>query len=314
MRRLHANLLLLMAALIWGVTFSLQQMAMAHIGPAYFTGLRFALGAMVLVPLAVWEVRKLREQKHAQAQHAQVHWHLGRFHVVGLIATGCALFMGAWLQQVGIASTTVANAGFLTALYVPLTPVLALIFLRRPPHPAIWPAAAACLGGAYLMAGGSLDVMRDGDLWVVAGALFWALHILLVGVMSMRTGAPFLVSCVQFTVCGVLGLTLGGVTESLTWDGVMGALPMIAFAGLFSTAVGFTLQVVGQRHTPAADAAVILSAETVFAALAGAMLLGERLGMLELTGGALILAGVLAVELLPLWARQRARARAEVRE
>ena len=304
MRRLYANLLLLLAALIWGATFALQKMAMAHIGPAYFTGLRFALGALVLLPLAVWEVRKLRAHSYEQGP-----WHLTPMHMVGLLATGCALFFGAWLQQVGIKSTTVANAGFLTALYVPLTPVLALLLLRRAPHPAIWPAAAACQGGAYLIAGGALDVMRDGDAWVVAGALFWALHILLVGAMSMRTGAPFLVSCVQFSVCGALGLAWGGVAEVLTWDGVIGALPMIAFAGLFSTAVGFTLQVVGQRHTPAADAAVILSAETVFAVLAGALLLGERLDALTLSGGALILAGVLAVELLPLWARQRARAR-----
>lgn len=300
MRRLHANLLLLIAALIWGVTFSLQQMAMAHIGPAYFTGIRFALGAMALLPLAIWEVRKLRKQSD---------WQLARPHMAGMLAVGCALFLGAWLQQVGIASTTVANAGFLTALYVPMTPILALIFLRRLPHPAIWPAAAACLGGAYLMAGGSMDVMRDGDLWVIGGALFWALHILLVGWVSMRTGAPFLISCVQFSVCGVLGLSWGGVAEVITWDGFMGALPMIAFAGLFSTAVGFTLQVVGQRHTPAADAAVILSAETVFAVLAGAVLLDERIGALGLAGGALILAGVLAVELLPLWARKRRKAR-----
>ena len=301
MRRLHANLLLLIAALIWGVTFSLQQMAMAHIGPAYFTGIRFALGAVALLPLAIWEVRKLQKQSD---------WKLERPHMAGMLAVGCALFLGAWLQQVGIASTTVANAGFLTALYVPLTPVLALLFLRRSPHPAIWPAAAACMGGAYLMAGGSMDVMRDGDLWVIGGALFWAIHILLVGWVSMRTGAPFLISCVQFSVCGVLGLSWGGVAEVITWDGFMGALPMIAFAGLFSTAVGFTLQVVGQRHTPAADAAVILSAETVFAVLAGAVLLGERIGALGLAGGALILAGVLAVELLPLWARKRRKARA----
>jgi drug/metabolite transporter (DMT)-like permease len=296
MRRLHANLLMLTAALIWGVTFSFQQMAMEHIGAAYFTGLRFALGALALLPLAVWEVRRLKARRG---------WRLSRLEAIGLVVTGGVLFMGAWLQQVGITSTTVANAGFLTALYVPLTPVLALLVLRRPPHPAIWPAAVACLGGAYLMAGGSLDVLREGDLWVIGGSVFWACHILLVGAMSMRTGAPFLLSCVQFAVCGLLGLVWGGATETLTWDGVSGALPMILFAGLFSTSVGFTLQVIGQRHTPAADASVILSSETVFAALAAAVLLDERLGALTLIGGALILAGVLAVELLPLWAQQR---------
>ena len=296
MRRLHANLLLLAAALVWGGGFSVQQMAMAHMGAAYFTGLRFALAALALVPLALWEARRMRAQGARR---------LTRLDGLGMMATGCFLFVAAWLQQVGIKGTTVANAGFLTALYVPLTPVLALLVLRRAPHPAIWPAAAACLGGAYLMAGGALDDLREGDLWVVAGALFWAGHILVVGTMSMRTGAPFLVSAVQFAMCGVLGALLGGATETISWEGVQAALPMIVYAGLFSAAVGFTLQVVGQRHTPAADAAVILSAETVFAALAGAALLGERLNALEFAGGALILAGVLSVELLPLWAKKR---------
>lgn len=302
MRRLHANLLLLLAALIWGVGFSVQSMAMAYVSEAYFTGLRFVLAALALVPFAVWEVRKLRARP---PQPDQPSWTLTRLDALGMVATGTILFFAAWLQQVGIKGTTVANAGFLTALYVPLTPVLALVVLRRAPHPAIWPAAAACLGGAYLMAGGSLDVMRDGDVWVIGGAAFWACHILIVGAMSMRTGAPFLVSGVQFAVCAVWGLAWGGATETLSWAGVMEAWPMIVYTGLFSAGAGFTLQVVGQRHTPAADAAVILSAETVFAALAGAVLLGEHLGPLTLVGGSLILAGVLAVELLPLWAKQR---------
>lgn len=299
MRRLHANLLLLVAALIWGVTFSIQQMAMEHIGPTLFTGFRFIMGALVVLPLAVMEVRKKR---------AQESWSLDRGAVPWLVLTGCVLFLAALLQQIGIGGTTVANAGFLTALYVPLTPVLAFLILRQKPHPAIWPAAAACLGGAYMMAGGALDVMREGDVWVIAGALFWATHILLIGAMNARTDAPFVISLVQFSVCGVLGMAWGGATESLSWDGLVGAAPMLAFSGLLSVGMGFTLQVVGQRHTPAADASVILSAETVFAALAGAVLLGERLGALDISGGALILSGVLAVELLPLMlAKVRAR-------
>lgn len=291
MRRLHANLLLLLAALIWGVTFSIQQMAMEHIGPILFTGIRFCMGALVVLPLALREIRTKRTREG---------WSLDRGALPWLAATGTVLFMASLFQQFGIALTTVANAGFLTALYVPLTPVLAMIVLRQIPHPAIWPAAAACLSGAYLMSGGVLDDIRAGDAWVILGALFWAVHILLIGAMTQRVGAPFVISCVQFTVCGVWGMVWGGVSETLTLDALIGAAPMLAFSGLLSVGVGFTLQVVGQRHTPAADASIILSAETVFAALAGAVLLGESLGVLEWSGGALILGGVLAVELLPL--------------
>jgi len=291
MRRLHANLLLLVAALIWGVTFSVQQMAMEHIGPVLFTGLRFFMGALVVLPFAVHEMRIKRGREG---------WQLGRGTLPWLVLTGTVLFTAALLQQFGIAATTVANAGFLTALYVPLTPILAFLVLRQLPHPAIWPAALACVGGAYLMAGGALDDVREGDAWVIAGALFWATHILLIGAMTARTGAPFVISFVQFLVCGILGTTWGGMTETLSFEGLSAAAPMLAFSGILSVGVGFTLQVVGQRHTPAADASIILSAETVFAALAGAVVLGEHLGALEFSGGALILSGVLAVELLPL--------------
>lgn len=291
MRRLHANLLLLVAALIWGVTFSVQQMAMEHIGPVLFTGLRFLLGALVVLPFAVNEMRTKRQREN---------WRLDRGALPWWVLTGTVLFTAALLQQFGIAATTVANAGFLTALYVPLTPILAILVLRQLPHPAIWPAAMACVGGAYLMAGGALDDVREGDAWVIAGALFWATHILLIGAMTARTGAPFVISFVQFLVCGVLGAIWGGATEPLSFADLSAAAPMLAFSGFLSVGVGFTLQVVGQRHTPAADASIILSAETVFAALAGAVLLGEHLGALEIGGGALILAGVLAVEVLPL--------------
>lgn len=291
MRRLHANLLLLLAALIWGVTFSIQQMAMEHIGPVLFTGIRFVLGALVVLPFALKEQRTRRADGAATLERTVLPW---------LVMTGSALFLGALLQQFGIAATTVANAGFLTALYVPLTPILAFLVLRQTPHPAIWPAAAACLGGAYMMSGGVLDDISDGDAWVIAGALFWATHILLVGYVSKRTQMPLTVACIQFIVCGILGLLWGGVSETLTMDGLLASAPMVVFTGVVSVGVGFTLQVVAQRHTPAPDASVILSAETVFAALAGAVILGEQLGVLEISGGALILCGVLAVELLPL--------------
>ncbi len=291
MRRLHANLLLLTASLIWGVTFSIQQLAMEHIGPTLFTGLRFLMGAAAVLPLALHEAKTKRRRENWRMPPGSLPW---------LTLTGCVLFSAALLQQIGIAGTSVANAGFLTALYVPLTPILAWLVLRRPPHPAIWPAAAACLAGAYLMAGGALDTMREGDPWVIAGSLFWAIHILLIGAMTARVGAPFVISCIQFAACGTVGLVWGLATEPLTWTSVVGAWPMLAFSGLLSVGTGFTLQVVGQRHTPAADASIILSGETVFAAIAGSILLGQSLSPLEIQGCLLILSGVLAVELLPL--------------
>ena len=295
MRRFHANLLMLCAALIWGVTFSVQQLAMEHIPPTWFTGLRFVLGAMVVLPLA------LRERRIKSVREG---WGLERGAWPWMGVTGAALFLGALFQQYGIEHTTVANAGFLTALYVPLTPIIAFFMLRHPMHPTIWAAALACLMGAYMMSGSSMDALNPGDVWIVLGAVFWAIHILLVGYITQRTGAPFVVSSVQFSVVGGLGLLVGAVLEPITWQAIQDAAPMIAFSGLLSVGMGFTIQVVAQKHTPPSDAAVILSAETVFAALAGAVILGERIGTLQMSGGALILAGVLTVELLPLILRK----------
>lgn len=301
MARWQAGLLLLFASLIWGSTFTAQHLAMEHIGPILYTGARFLLGALVVLPFALSQAgRKTRTEG----------WRLGGRDVLGIACTGAALFTGALLQQKGIMGTSVSNAGFLTALYVPLTPVIALAVLRQAPHWAVWPAAAACTAGAYVLAGGNLSAIREGDGWIMAGAVFWAMHVLLVGAMARRTGAPFVVASGQFFVCAALGLAWGAATETWTAAGLVAAIPTTAYAGLLSVGVGFTLQVVAQRHTPAPDAAIILSMETVFAALTGMIVLGERLGPVELGGCAMILAGALAVELLPVWLPSRGRRRA----
>ncbi|MBL6946797.1 MAG: DMT family transporter [Rhodospirillales bacterium] len=292
MTRLRANLLLTVTALIWGSTFTVQQLAMEHIGPMLYTGARFLLGALVVLPFAVWQMRKLASEED---------WRLNRGDLIGLALTGTVLFAGALLQQIGIKYTTVANAGFLTALYVPLTPIIALVALRQFPHWAVWPAAAGCTLGAYVLSGGDLMAISTGDLWVIAGSLFWAVHVLLVGYMARRTRAAFVVACAQFAVCAVWGLAWGAVTEPVSLEIFRAALPYTVYAGVFSVGIGFTLQVIGQQHTPAPDAAIILSSETVFAAITGMIFLGEVLSVNGYLGCALILAGVLAVELVPMW-------------
>lgn len=295
MTRLQANVVLLVTAIVWGSTFTVQQLAMAHLGPIIYTGARFLLGALIVLPLAIAQRRRLM----------RAGWHLSPAERGGLILIGICLFLGALLQQIGITYTTVSNAGFLTALYVPLTPIIAVLALRQFPHWSVWPAAAGCTIGAYVLSGGELAAMRTGDLWVIAGAFFWAIHVLLVGALARRTGAPFVVACVQFFVCAALGLGWGVASEPVSLAALIDAAPYIAYGGVMSVGIGFTLQVVGQQHTPAPDAAIILSSETVFAALTGMIFLGERLNAVELGGCALILAGVLAVELLPVWMSMR---------
>ncbi len=290
MNRLQANSLLALVAMIWGSSFVIQQIGTGELGTITFTGARFLVGALVVLPFAVKQFFKVNGQER---KIATADW-------VGMIATGVVLFTAAALQQHGILRTTVTNSGFLTALYVPLVPVIGLIFLRRKVHFSIWPASLCCFLGTYILSGAQNVELATGDLWVISSTVFWATHVTLVGIMATKTRAPLVVAGTQFAVCGVLGLVLGGFVESPTIAQLVGAGWGICYIGFFSVGMAFTMQVVGQRYTPAADAAIILSSETLFAAMGGMIFLGERLSLLQLSGGALILISILAVELLPL--------------
>ncbi len=290
MNRLQANLLLALAAVIWGSSFVVQQIGTGELGSITFTGCRFLVGAVVVMPFAVRQfLRVEREERKFQSSD----W-------LGLAVTGCVLLIAAVLQQHGILRTTVTNSGFLTALYVPLVPVLGVIFLRRKVHFSIWPASICCFLGTYILSGAQKVDLVAGDLWVISSTIFWATHVTLVGILASRTRAPLVVAVVQFLVCGCLGVLLGYIVESPSFSQIIGAGWGICYVGIFSVGMAFTLQVVGQRFTPAADAAIILSSETVFAALCGMFFLGERLTPVQLSGGVLILASILAVELLPM--------------
>ena len=288
--RLQANALLLIAALIWGSAFVGQALGMASVGPLAFTGVRFTLGALVVLPLAWREWRQLKTAGHPPGR-AEARW---------VVLMGSLLCVGVVMQQIGLMSTSVTNAGFLTALYVPLVPVLAWVFQRQLPHWSVWPAAVGCLLGVWLLTGASLQALSRGDWWVLLSALPWAVHVLLVGQVANKLRGAYLLACGQFTVCAVASSGLALAFEPTTWAGLRAAGWAIAYTGILSAGVGFTLQVVGQRHAHPADAAIILSSETVFAALFGAALMGDRLSPDALAGCALILACILAVQILPL--------------
>jgi drug/metabolite transporter (DMT)-like permease len=290
MNRLQANLLLLLAAMIWGSSFVVQQIGTGELGTITFTGARFLVGALLVLPFAAKQYLRVHS---AERRFIASDW-------LGMLLTGTVLFTAAALQQHGILRTTVTNSGFLTALYVPLVPVIGLLFLRRRVHFSIWPAAICCFLGTYILSGAQHVELVSGDLWVISSTIFWATHVILVGFLASRTRAPIVVAGLQFLVCGIIGIGLGILVESPNLVMFIEAGWGILYIGVFSVGMAFTLQVVGQRYTPAADAAIILSSETVFAALGGMIFLGERLSLLQLSGAGLILTSILAVELLPL--------------
>ncbi|MCP3892914.1 MAG: DMT family transporter, partial [Desulfobulbaceae bacterium] len=167
MNRLQANLLLTFAAMIWGSSFVVQQIGTGELGTITFTGARFLVGALVVLPFAVKQFFKVNGQER---KIATADW-------VGMIVTGVVLFTAAALQQHGILRTTVTNSGFLTALYVPLVPVIGLIFLQRKVHFSIWPASICCFLGTYILSGAQEVELATGDLWVISSTVFWATHV-----------------------------------------------------------------------------------------------------------------------------------------
>lgn len=294
MTRWQANAVIVFVALIWGTTFVVQQTGMDNIGPQYFTGVRFLLGAFVVLPFALREWRKMKREGRS----------LSGMNTLGLIVTGVSMYLASILQQIGIMDTTVTNAAFLTAFYVPLVPVLAFAVFRAKPHWSVWPGGMMCVLGTYLLSGGNLSALGAGDFWVMGSAVFWAVQVVMIGVMVTRTNAPALVATVQFLITGLLGMAMGGMLETFSFGDIQNAGFEILYAGIMSAGIAFTLQAVAQNYTEAADAAIIMSAEAVFAAIAGAFFLGERLAPAEYAGCGVILAAIIGVQLLPMMGRR----------
>ncbi|WP_028748863.1 DMT family transporter [Rhizobium mesoamericanum] len=296
MTRIQANLLLLLAAAIWGGGFVAQSTAMKAIGPFWFIGLRFMIAAVAVLPFMLVEARR------APANTAPRHLKL-------YLLTGLALFGGAATQQIGLQTTTVTNSSFITGLYVVIVPLIAVIFLRRSPHWIIWPGAIMAVSGIYLLSGGQLSALTTGDLLTVVCAIFWAGQITLAGTTVSKTGRPLALSTAQFAVTGACALAVAIVAEPISWEAVWAAAPEILYVGLFSSGVAFSLQIIGQRYTTPSQAAIFLSSEALFGASLGALLLNETMPPLGYAGCALMFTAMLLVEVVPEIARRRTSSR-----
>ncbi|HML59289.1 MAG TPA: DMT family transporter [Solidesulfovibrio sp.] len=292
----RADVLCLVTALIWGLAFVAQRIGMDHMGPMGFNGIRFALGALALAPLAMRSMRYPPPAPFLAGGNPGFPW-LG-----GLLA-GTVLFAGATLQQVGLKYTTAGKAGFITGLYVVLVPLLGFFLGQRPARGDVVGAMAAAVG-LYFLSVTEAFTLAPGDGLELVGAFFWAGHVLVIGWLSPRTRALPL-AMAQYVVCSVLSLACAVAFEELSWVGIRGAAWPILYGGLLSVGLAYTLQVVAQRDAKPTHAAILLSFETVFAALGGAVVLGESLGARGLFGCALMFAGMLASQLWPK-ARQAA--------
>ena len=279
----RSNIMLMITALIWGFAFVAQRVGMDHIGPFAFNGIRFALGGLSLIPLIVYMDRKNGAPRMSLST-------LLFGMLVGLVLVG-----GASLQQVGLVYTTAGKAGFITGLYVVLVPLLGLFF-RQPAGAHIWIGAGVAVAGMYLLGVKEDFTIERGDFLELLGALFWAVHVQLIGHLSKRID-PLKLSSIQFLTCSAVSLAVAFFFETTTADSVRGALVPILYGGLLSVGVAYTLQVVAQKHAHPSHAAIIMSLESVFAAFGGWLMLGETLSVRGITGCALILGGMVLSQL-----------------
>jgi len=282
---IYADLLLLLVAGIWGTTFVVQRLGMDYIGPFTYTGFRFALASLVLVPVLTVNFKKIR----SQLSNPRL-WQGGLW--LGLFISGVIN-----LQQIGLLFTTVTNAGFITGLYVVIVPILGLFF-KVESSVGVWLGVICAVVGMSLLSVTSSLTIASGDLIQLASTILWAAHVLLVAHYARQFDAVLL-ALIQFMLCSIISLVLAFIVEDIEFTGISAAMPALLYGGVLAAGFGFTIQIVAQRYAIASHAAIILSSEALFAACAGAIFLGESLTMRGYIGCALMFAGILLAQLWP---------------
>jgi drug/metabolite transporter (DMT)-like permease len=293
-RRTRADLALFSTSIIWGSAFVAQRVAAAHVGPFLYNGIRFLLGALVLLPLVWWRGRAVRgtlaaaRQETCGGSKAGTMWRGGV--LAGLILVGAAV-----LQQAGLAYTTAGKAGFITGLYVVLVPLFLAVGWRQWPRPLAWVAPLLAAGGLYLLSMVGRFSISLGDGLELLGACLWACHVILIDRLVGQVDGLRL-ALVQYLACGTISLFLGFGLEAHTLGGLGAAWGAVVYGGVISVGLGYTLQVIGQQDAPATDAVLMLSLEAVFAALFGWFLLGETLTRVQVLGCVLMIGGMLLAQ------------------
>ena len=284
--RWQANAALLVTAGIWGLAFVAQRVGMEYLEPFTFNGIRFLLGALSLLPLLWWQ------------QHRKAVWEqqLPRFRTVGIgVVAGLILFLAASLQQIGIVDTTAGKAAFVTSLYIVLVPLSGVLLGQRV-EVSLWLGCLLSLFGLYFLCIREDFTLSFGDFLVLVGAVFWTMHILWIDRFASQVQVLSL-AVWQIMTCALLSLVVAAFTETITLAGIKGALSPILYGGIGSVGIAYTLQIVGQKRAEPTQASLILSLETVFAALGGYFLLQEFLSFWELLGCLLMMTGIVVAQI-----------------
>lgn len=289
-KRMRANLMLLLTAFIWGTAFVAQIKGMDNLGPFSFAAARNFVGGLFLVPVGLYFRTKDKTQKTEEEAKFEK-----KNLILGGIACGVVLFVAGSLQQVGLSYTTAGKAGFITALYIVIVPLLG-IFIGKKIRPIIWGCVLVAAVGLYLLSiTGGFNIGR-GDLLVLLCAVGFSMHILVIDYFSPKTDGVAM-SCIQFFVVAACSAVVMFIFETPTWEYIMSAWIPILYAGVLSSGVGYTLQIVAQKDTDPTTASLLMSLESVFALLAGMAALGEVMSGRQILGCALMFIAIVAAQL-----------------
>ena len=295
-KQIFSNICLIVAALIWGTAFVAQTTGMEHIGPLTFTNLRFLIGGLIVLPLAVKEIPNFKKN-------------LNKKLIIIILLTGLSLLMGTYLQQYALQYTKIGNAAFLTILYVPFVPIISRFILKKRIHWSIWVSVSICLVGSYYLTVGNSFEAQFADFLVVVCAIFFALHCILIDEYFEIVNAPFTLATSQFLLCFLYSLPFVFIFEEPSLKGIYMELFELLYVGVMSSGVAYTLQIFGQRYVKPSTAAITFSLEGVFGSLAAWIILSQMLTTTQIFGCFLILLGVLTAQLIPLINKEAASSR-----
>ena len=295
-KQLFSNICLIVAALIWGTAFVAQTTGMEHIGPLTFTNLRFLIGGLIVLPLALKEIPNIKKS-------------LNKRLIIIILLTGLSLLMGTYLQQYALQYTKIGNAAFLTILYVPFVPIISRFILKKRIHWSIWVSVSICLVGSYYLTVGNSFEAQFADFLVVVCAIFFALHCILIDEYFEIVNAPFTLATSQFLLCFLYSLPFVFIFEEPSLKGIYMELFELLYVGVMSSGIAYTLQIFGQRYVKPSTAAITFSLEGVFGSLAAWIILSQMLTTTQIFGCFLILFGVLTAQLIPLINKEAASSR-----
>ena len=292
-KSLRGSMLLVLGSVIWGAAFVAQRVGMDHLGPYAFNGIRMLMAWLVMVPVSALLERKNRKDPAYKAPDVKEQ------RTAGLLC-GVLLFAASSLQQMGLVTTAAGKAGFITALYVVLVPVAAWLLFRKNPGRVIWLGVALSVAALWLLCMPAEGlVLQGGDLLLLGCAVCFTFQILCVDRYAPRVDGARLARD-EFLVTGVLSTLAALLSETITADGIRGALVPLLYAGVMSGALGYTLQVFGQRDTDPTVASILMCLESVFATLTGVLILHETMTPREIAGCALMFSAVILAQLSPV--------------